>query len=426
MEAALQAGVERIVYTSSVATLAPADGRARRRKPAAGAPTTPSAPTRTARCWPSGWSRRWSSAMSCRRSSSIRRRRSARATSSRRRPAASSSRRRRGRMPAFVDTGLNLVHVDDVAHGHLAALERGRIGERYILGGDNVALSEMLADIAQMVGRRPPSRASAARARLSDRLRRRSRRAHVTGKAPFATRDGLRMARSTCSSPTPRRARTRLYLAAASSRASPTPSPGSARPECCRDRFAALLPPSRSPIWLMLLFAPRRVLARGERDDRLRRSADELARMTGGDRDRSRPRRGRRTSRACVAIAARGRIAGRLRRRAWSTTRAATAPPTSRARRRRRWAPRTLTVLRADDPPPGWTGKIKRCGWTRVRNALNADRGAPASHPRRSVGQGPAVRALPGLHPVHRRRHRGRRPTCWPAWSSGAERDDRC
>ena len=41
----------------------------------------------------------------------------------------------RGRMPGFVDTGLNLVHVDDVAAGHLAALRRGNIGERYILGG---------------------------------------------------------------------------------------------------------------------------------------------------------------------------------------------------------------------------------------------------------------------------------------------------
>src|SRR6185295_5404744 len=60
-----------------------------------------------------------------------------------------------GRMPGFVDTGLNLVHVDDVAAGHLAALERGRIGERYILGGENVVLADMLADIAHIVGRRP-------------------------------------------------------------------------------------------------------------------------------------------------------------------------------------------------------------------------------------------------------------------------------
>ncbi|HJY17196.1 MAG TPA: NAD-dependent epimerase/dehydratase family protein, partial [Xanthobacteraceae bacterium] len=46
----------------------------------------------------------------------------------------------RGRIPGFLDTGLNLVHVDDVADGHLAALERGAIGERDILGGENVSL----------------------------------------------------------------------------------------------------------------------------------------------------------------------------------------------------------------------------------------------------------------------------------------------
>ncbi len=62
----------------------------------------------------------------------------------------------RGRMPGFLDTGLNLVHVDDVADGHLAALKHGDIGERYILGGENVLLADMLADIASLVGRRPP------------------------------------------------------------------------------------------------------------------------------------------------------------------------------------------------------------------------------------------------------------------------------
>ena len=76
-----------------------------------------------------------------------------------------------GRMPAFVDTGLNLAHVDDVAAGHIAALERGRIGERYILGGDNVLLGDMLADIARLVGRRPPKRQAAADHALPDRLR---------------------------------------------------------------------------------------------------------------------------------------------------------------------------------------------------------------------------------------------------------------
>lgn len=61
-----------------------------------------------------------------------------------------------GRMPAFVATGLNAVHVDDVAHGHLLALEHGRTGERYILGGENFALQQILAMIADLVGRKPP------------------------------------------------------------------------------------------------------------------------------------------------------------------------------------------------------------------------------------------------------------------------------
>src|ERR1700746_2019186 len=61
-----------------------------------------------------------------------------------------------GRMPAYVDTGLNLVHVDDVAAGHVAALQKGRIGERYILGGQDVLLGDMLAEIARQTGRAPP------------------------------------------------------------------------------------------------------------------------------------------------------------------------------------------------------------------------------------------------------------------------------
>src|SRR6516164_6084946 len=63
----------------------------------------------------------------------------------------------RGHMPGFVDTGLNFVHVDDVAAGHLAALRRGVIGERYILGGENVYLRSMLSEIARMTGRRSPA-----------------------------------------------------------------------------------------------------------------------------------------------------------------------------------------------------------------------------------------------------------------------------
>ena len=61
-----------------------------------------------------------------------------------------------GRMPAYVDTGLNIVHVDDVAAGHLLAYQRGRTGQRYILGGDDMTLREILALIAKLVGRKPP------------------------------------------------------------------------------------------------------------------------------------------------------------------------------------------------------------------------------------------------------------------------------
>ena len=61
-----------------------------------------------------------------------------------------------GRMPAFVDTGLNLVHVDDVADGHLFAHEKGKMGERYILGGENWTLQAILTEVANLTGRKPP------------------------------------------------------------------------------------------------------------------------------------------------------------------------------------------------------------------------------------------------------------------------------
>ena len=61
-----------------------------------------------------------------------------------------------GRMPAYVDTGLNIVHVDDVATGHLLAFEHGRVGERYILGGTNMTLKDILQRITRLAGRRPP------------------------------------------------------------------------------------------------------------------------------------------------------------------------------------------------------------------------------------------------------------------------------
>jgi dihydroflavonol-4-reductase len=62
----------------------------------------------------------------------------------------------RGKIPAFVDTGLNVVHVDDVAAGHLQAFQHGQVGERYVLGGEDMMLREILAEIATLVGRAPP------------------------------------------------------------------------------------------------------------------------------------------------------------------------------------------------------------------------------------------------------------------------------
>jgi dihydroflavonol-4-reductase len=101
----------------------------------------------------------------------------------------------RGHFPAYVDTGLNVVHVDDAAEGHLLAFERGRIGQRYVLGGENLPLGEILGTIAQLVGRRAP------RLRLPPGLL--LPLAHLAetaarlrgGREPLLTTDGLRMAR---------------------------------------------------------------------------------------------------------------------------------------------------------------------------------------------------------------------------------------
>jgi dihydroflavonol-4-reductase len=194
MEAALRAGVERVIYTSSVATLGwrpngdPADesdtlpareaiGAYKRSKILAEQlvlelirqcglpavivnPSTPIGP-RDIRPTPTG-----------------------------RIIVAAAS----GQIPAYVDTGLNFVHVDDVARGHLAALRHGRIGQRYILGGQNAPFSQMLAEVAALTGRRCPKVklpwymalpiAAAGEAR-----------AFLTGKEPLATWAGVQLSR---------------------------------------------------------------------------------------------------------------------------------------------------------------------------------------------------------------------------------------
>jgi dihydroflavonol-4-reductase len=100
----------------------------------------------------------------------------------------------RGQMPAFVDTGLNIVHVDDVATGHLAAAEKGRVGERYILGGENLSLAEILAEVSQVVGRRAP-RLRIPHSVLLPIAFGAECAARITGREPFVTLDGVRMSR---------------------------------------------------------------------------------------------------------------------------------------------------------------------------------------------------------------------------------------
>lgn len=98
----------------------------------------------------------------------------------------------RGRMPAYVDTGLNLVHVDDVAAGCVAALARGAVGERHILGGQDVPLGDLLGHIAAGLGRRAPLRLP--RAPLWPAAMAAEGWARVSGREPMLTLDGLRMA----------------------------------------------------------------------------------------------------------------------------------------------------------------------------------------------------------------------------------------
>jgi dihydroflavonol-4-reductase len=99
-----------------------------------------------------------------------------------------------GKMPGYIDTGLNLVHVDDVAAGHLAAMDRGRIGERYILGGQDAPLAQMLGEIAALVGRQPP-RLKVPRRPLFPLAYAAEAIAQITRKEPFITADSLRMAK---------------------------------------------------------------------------------------------------------------------------------------------------------------------------------------------------------------------------------------
>jgi dihydroflavonol-4-reductase len=193
MEEALRAGIERVVYTSSVATLKPLEGgSATEDRPLAegeGIGAYKRSKVAAERLVETMIQRDGLPAVIVNPSTPIGPR-DVRPTPTGRIIVEAAS----GRMPAFVETGLNLAHVDDIAAGHLAALEHGRIGERYILGGENVFLADMLADIARVVGKRPPT-VKLPRKMLYPIAYGAELLARLRGVEPFITMDGLRMAR---------------------------------------------------------------------------------------------------------------------------------------------------------------------------------------------------------------------------------------
>ena len=99
-----------------------------------------------------------------------------------------------GKMPAYVDTGLNVAAVEDIAAGHLLAAERGRIGERYLLGGRNMTLKEILETLAAIANRRAPRvrlpHAVAMAAAYASELY-----ARISGREPRIPLEGARMSR---------------------------------------------------------------------------------------------------------------------------------------------------------------------------------------------------------------------------------------
>lgn len=100
-----------------------------------------------------------------------------------------------GKMPAYVETGLNLVHVDDVAAGHLLAFERGKIGERYILGGHDQTLKQILEGVAAITGRKPPKIKLPHGAVMPVAYFSEAWAKLTNGKEPRTTVDGVRMSR---------------------------------------------------------------------------------------------------------------------------------------------------------------------------------------------------------------------------------------
>jgi len=100
----------------------------------------------------------------------------------------------KGALPAFIDTGLNLVDVRDTAEAHLLAAERGRPGERYIVGSENLTLAGILQKLARLTGREAPSvKLPYAVAYAAGVVT--TGWARLTGRPPLAPLDAVRMAK---------------------------------------------------------------------------------------------------------------------------------------------------------------------------------------------------------------------------------------
>jgi dihydroflavonol-4-reductase len=99
------------------------------------------------------------------------------------------------KFPAYVDTGLNLVDVRECAHGHLAALEKGRSGERYILGGENLTLKQILNKLAAITGLPSPKVRVPYMVALATGVVDEVVTGHILGREPRATIDAVRMGR---------------------------------------------------------------------------------------------------------------------------------------------------------------------------------------------------------------------------------------
>jgi dihydroflavonol-4-reductase len=101
----------------------------------------------------------------------------------------------RKKFPAYVDTGLNLVDVTECARGHVAALERGRSGERYILGGENLTLKQILDKLAAITGLPSPKLKVPYVVALATGVIDQLVTGHLLGREPRATIDAVRMGR---------------------------------------------------------------------------------------------------------------------------------------------------------------------------------------------------------------------------------------